>query len=243
MYVVVFPFGRTVVITITSLTRLPGGVYVKTTVLPFAFVVVITWPGRVPESTTVTPFLSVVVSGMTTVPPAILAVDSVDVLVIVFPLAFVVFTRVAGASTLEVIVSPFELVVVIRVVMVVCAVDWSADVVFVTVLPPLFVEVNVTGTKIPVVTGTELLMIEVTIDGKLRSAELEWKTKEVKFDMHDHFQPTLSRLRDENLHIVRVGSTCVWPALVVVDTEDARLALMSSIVVMLRWGVSPARSS
>lgn len=148
-----------------------------TTVLPRASVVVMTWPGRVPESTTEAPARSVVVTGWMTLPFATVAVVRTDVVVMEFPPRFVVVITVAGAAVRVVIVLPAALVVTVRVVIVVSAVFWIADVVRVIVEPSPLVCTIVTGISTPVITtGIELLGIEVllavSVDSELCSLDV-----------------------------------------------------------------------
>lgn len=75
---------------------------------------------------------------------------SVDAVVMVLPAAFVVVIIAAGTVVFDVIVWPASFVVVTSTTVLVSAVDWNADVFFVTVLPDLSVVVIVTGTMTPV---------------------------------------------------------------------------------------------
>lgn len=104
------------------------------------------------------------VTGPMTLPLATVAVVRTDVVVIEFPPLLVVVITVAGAAVLVVIVLPAAFVVTVRVVIVVCPVLWTADVVRVIVEPSEFVCTIVTGIRTPVMrTGTELLGIEVLL--------------------------------------------------------------------------------
>jgi hypothetical protein len=164
-----WPLGRRVVSTTSWLTSPPPGVYVSTTVLPWASVVVMSWPERVPDRTTELPYWSVVVTADSE--PALAAADdapaaaaevtmwppeatstlaSGEAEVTVWPCALVPVTTAAGATVEVVNVLPAEFVVAIATVTLVEAELWNAEVVCTTVLPAELVDDTATGTITPV---------------------------------------------------------------------------------------------